>query len=138
MAWYCRTHFGIVEIIIPASGSWAISTTMIAATAWALSSSMRPPRQRPMDRATALQMELFAFRKGPGATAASSDVTFDMTIAKDNAAEEGSIAGPSWSRFPHEQRNGPRLFSLQQGKPLPHSNAHASDDVHPTTFIVIA
>jgi FtsP/CotA-like multicopper oxidase with cupredoxin domain len=68
----------------------------------------------------------------PGATAASPDVTFDMTFAKDNAAEDGfnrwTINGVA---FPMTNEMVPASFHLQQGKRYRIRMRNASDDIHP-------
>jgi FtsP/CotA-like multicopper oxidase with cupredoxin domain len=68
----------------------------------------------------------------PGTTAASPDVTFDMTFAKDNAAEEGfnrwTINGVA---FPITNEMVPASFHLQQGKCYRIRMRNASDDIHP-------
>jgi len=94
------------------------------ATAWALSSSTPAAPAKPNgSRHRPSKWNYSRFAK-PGATAASPDVTFEMTFAKDNAAEEGfnrwTINGVA---FPMDQRNDPRLFSFAAGQALPHSNA---------------
>ncbi|HEX7697277.1 MAG TPA: multicopper oxidase domain-containing protein, partial [Candidatus Acidoferrum sp.] len=68
----------------------------------------------------------------PGATAASPDVTFEMTFAKDNAAEEGfnrwTINGVA---FPMTKEMVPASFHLQHGKRYRIRMRNASDDIHP-------
>jgi FtsP/CotA-like multicopper oxidase with cupredoxin domain len=67
----------------------------------------------------------------PG-TSAASDETFDMTFAKDNAAEEGfnrwTINGAS---YPMTGEIAPAMFHLQQGKRYRIHMRNASDDIHP-------
>ena len=67
-----------------------------------------------------------------GATAASPDVTFEMTFAKDNAAEEGfnrwTINGVA---FPMTNEMVPASFHLQHGKRYRIRMRNASDDIHP-------
>jgi FtsP/CotA-like multicopper oxidase with cupredoxin domain len=67
-----------------------------------------------------------------GATAASPDVTFDMTFAKDNAAEEGfnrwTINGVAY-RMTSER--APASFHLERGKRYRIRMRNASDDIHP-------
>ena len=67
-----------------------------------------------------------------GATASSSDETFDMTFAKDNAAEDGfnrwTINGAS---YPMTGEPIPAAFHLKQGKRYRLRMRNASDDIHP-------
>jgi FtsP/CotA-like multicopper oxidase with cupredoxin domain len=67
-----------------------------------------------------------------GATAASPDETFDMTFAKDNAAEEGFNR---WTTngvaYPMTSEMAPAAFHLQQGKRYRIRMRNASDDIHP-------
>jgi FtsP/CotA-like multicopper oxidase with cupredoxin domain len=67
-----------------------------------------------------------------GATAASPDETFEMTFAKDNAAEEGfnkwRINGIA---YPMAQEMVPASFHLKQGKRYRIRMRNASDDIHP-------
>lgn len=71
----------------------------------------------------------------PGATAAAPDEIFDMTFAKENAAEEGfnrwTINGVA---FPTNGMFGelvPAAFHLKQGKRYRLRLHNASDDIHP-------
>jgi FtsP/CotA-like multicopper oxidase with cupredoxin domain len=68
----------------------------------------------------------------PGATAPPSDETFEITFAKDNAAENGfnrwTINGAS---YPMVQGIAPASFHLQQGKRYRLRMRNASDDIHP-------
>ena len=71
----------------------------------------------------------------PGATAPAPDETFDMTFAKDNAADAGfnrwTINGAA---FPMEEMLGKResaTFHLKQGKRYRVRMRNASDDIHP-------
>ena len=68
----------------------------------------------------------------PGAAAAEPDETFDMTFAKDNAAEEGfnrwTINGVS---YPLNQMMAPAAFHLHEGKRYRIRMRNASDDIHP-------
>ena len=68
----------------------------------------------------------------PGATAATPDKTFDMTFAKENAAEEGfnrwTINGAS---FPMIREIVPASFHLKQGKRYRLRMHNSSDDIHP-------
>jgi FtsP/CotA-like multicopper oxidase with cupredoxin domain len=71
----------------------------------------------------------------PGSTAPAPDDTFDMTFAKDNAAEQGfnrwTINGTA---FPMEGMVGKRVpasFHLRQGKRYRLRMRNASDDIHP-------
>ncbi len=67
-----------------------------------------------------------------GAVAASPDESFDMTFAKDNAAEEGfnrwTING---TVYPMVQAIAPVSFHLKQGKRHRLRMRNASDDIHP-------
>ena len=71
----------------------------------------------------------------PGASAPIPDQTFEMTFAKDNAADDGfnrwTINGVA---FPTEGMSGksvPATFHLKQGKRYRLSLRNASDDIHP-------
>jgi FtsP/CotA-like multicopper oxidase with cupredoxin domain len=68
----------------------------------------------------------------PGAAAAAPDETFDMTIAKENAAEEGfnrwNINGVA---YPMTEGIVPASFHLRQGKRYRIRMHNASDDIHP-------
>jgi FtsP/CotA-like multicopper oxidase with cupredoxin domain len=68
----------------------------------------------------------------PGATAPPSDETFEMTFAKDNAAEEGfnrwTINGVA---YPMASEPAPATFHLKQGKRYRLRMRNASDDIHP-------
>jgi len=72
-----------------------------------------------------------AFSK-PGAKAAAPDEMFDMTFAKDNAAEEGfnrwTINGVA---YPMTGEVQPPSFHLNQGKRYRIRMRNASDDIHP-------
>ena len=67
-----------------------------------------------------------------GTTAPQPDETFEMTFAKDNAAEEGfnrwTINGVS---FPMTGERSPASFHLKQGKRYRLRMRNASDDIHP-------
>ena len=67
-----------------------------------------------------------------GAPATPPDETFDMTFAKDNAAEEGfnrwTINGVA---YPMSNKMAPALFHLKQGKRYRLKLRNASDDIHP-------
>jgi hypothetical protein len=67
-----------------------------------------------------------------GATAPEPDETFDMTFAKDNAAEEGfnrwTINGIA---YPMSNEMAPASFHLKQGKRYRLRMRNASDDIHP-------
>ena len=67
-----------------------------------------------------------------GATAPSPDETFEMTFAKDNAAEEGfnrwTINGIA---YPMAQEMVPASFHLKQGRRYRIRMRNASDDIHP-------
>lgn len=66
------------------------------------------------------------------ATAPSPDETFEMTFAKDNAAEEGfnrwTINGVA---FPMSSHMVPASFHLKQGRRYRIRMRNASDDIHP-------
>jgi FtsP/CotA-like multicopper oxidase with cupredoxin domain len=68
----------------------------------------------------------------PGGTAPSADDTFEMTFAKDNAAEEGfnrwTINGMA---YPMTNEVVPASFHLKQGKRYRLRMRNASDDIHP-------
>jgi FtsP/CotA-like multicopper oxidase with cupredoxin domain len=71
----------------------------------------------------------------PGATAPAPDETFDMMIAKDNAAEEGfnrwtinGVAFPTGGMF---GKMAPATFHLRRGKRYRIRMRNASDDIHP-------
>jgi FtsP/CotA-like multicopper oxidase with cupredoxin domain len=68
----------------------------------------------------------------PGATAPSADETFEMTFAKDNAAEEGfnrwTMNGVA---YPMTSKAVPPAFHLRQGKRHRLRMRNASDDIHP-------
>jgi FtsP/CotA-like multicopper oxidase with cupredoxin domain len=67
-----------------------------------------------------------------GATAAPPDETFQMTFAKDNAAEEGfnrwTIDGVA---YPMTQTVAPAMLHLKKGKRYRLHMRNASDDIHP-------
>lgn len=67
-----------------------------------------------------------------GATAAPPDETFEMTLTKDNAAEEGfnrwSINGVA---YPMSNVMIPASFHLKEGKRYRIRMRNASDDIHP-------
>jgi FtsP/CotA-like multicopper oxidase with cupredoxin domain len=67
-----------------------------------------------------------------GATAASPDETFEMLIAKDNAAEGGfnrwTINGAA---YPMTEKIVPASFHLRQGKRYRIRMRNESDDIHP-------
>ena len=67
-----------------------------------------------------------------GATAASPDETFEMNVAKDNAAERGfnrwTINGVA---YPMIQQPTAAMFHLKQGKRYRLRMRNASDDIHP-------
>ena len=71
----------------------------------------------------------------PGAYAPAADETFDMTFAKDNAAEEGfnrwTINGVA---YPMSNEMVPASFHLKQGKRYRIRMRNASDDIHPIHF----
>ncbi len=68
----------------------------------------------------------------PGATAPPPDQTFEMTFAKDNAAEAGfnrwTINGAA---YPMTGMEMPASFHLKQGKRYRVRMKNASDDIHP-------
>jgi FtsP/CotA-like multicopper oxidase with cupredoxin domain len=67
-----------------------------------------------------------------GGTAAPPDETFQMTFAKDNAAEEGfnrwTINGVA---YPMTQTEAPAMFHLKKGKRYRLLMRNASEDIHP-------
>jgi FtsP/CotA-like multicopper oxidase with cupredoxin domain len=67
-----------------------------------------------------------------GAASALADETIDMTLAKDNAAEEGfnrwTINGTA---YPMSNESRPASFHLKQGKRYRIRMRNASDDIHP-------
>src|SRR5713101_5853371 len=67
-----------------------------------------------------------------GATAPAADETFEMTFAKENAAEEGfnrwTINGVA---YPMTGEPAPATFHLKQGKRYRLRMRNASDDIHP-------
>ena len=67
-----------------------------------------------------------------GAKAPGPDQTFDMTFAKDNAAEEGfnrwTINGAA---YPMTGETAPAAFHLSEGKRYRIRMKNASDDIHP-------
>jgi FtsP/CotA-like multicopper oxidase with cupredoxin domain len=71
------------------------------------------------------------FAKG-GAKASPPDQTFEMTFAKDNAAEEGinrwTINGVA---YPMTGESAPAAFHLSEGKHYRIRMKNASDDIHP-------
>jgi FtsP/CotA-like multicopper oxidase with cupredoxin domain len=68
----------------------------------------------------------------PGTAAPPADETFEMTFAKDNAAEEGfnrwTINGMA---YPMTSAPSPAPFHLRQGKRYRLKMRNASDDIHP-------
>jgi FtsP/CotA-like multicopper oxidase with cupredoxin domain len=68
----------------------------------------------------------------PGATAAPADETFEMTFAKDNAAEDGfnrwTINGTS---FPMDRDRATASFRVTRGKRYRIRMRNESDDIHP-------
>ena len=68
----------------------------------------------------------------PGATAPPPDETFEMTFAKDNAAEEGfnrwTINGVA---YPMTGDSAPATLHLKQGRRYRLLMRNASDDIHP-------
>jgi FtsP/CotA-like multicopper oxidase with cupredoxin domain len=68
----------------------------------------------------------------PGASAPPPDDTFEMTFAKDNAAEEGfnrwTINGVA---YPMSNEMVPASFHVKQGKRYRIRMRNASDDIHP-------
>ena len=67
-----------------------------------------------------------------GSTSGTADETFEMTFAKDNAAEEGfnrwTINGVA---YPMRGAMSPATFHVQQGKRYRIRMRNASDDIHP-------
>jgi FtsP/CotA-like multicopper oxidase with cupredoxin domain len=74
----------------------------------------------------------YALFARPGVSASAPDETFDMTFAKDNAAEEGfnrwTINGIA---YPMSNETAPASFHLEQGKRYRIRMRNASDDIHP-------
>ena len=67
-----------------------------------------------------------------GASAAAPDETFDMTFAKENAAEAGFNRWTiNASAYPMSQGTVPASFHLKQGKRYRLRMRNASDDIHP-------
>ncbi len=68
----------------------------------------------------------------PGSTSSDADETFEMTFAKDNAADEGfnrwTINGVA---YPMTGEVMPAAFHVQQGKRYRIHMRNASDDIHP-------
>ena len=68
----------------------------------------------------------------PGSPSTDADETFEMTFAKDNAAEEGfnrwTINGVA---YPMTGDVMPAAFHVQQGKRYRIRMRNASDDIHP-------
>jgi FtsP/CotA-like multicopper oxidase with cupredoxin domain len=68
----------------------------------------------------------------PGASAPAPDETFEMTFAKDNAAEEGfnrwTINGVA---YPMTSESVPAAFQLKQGRRYRIHMRNSSDDIHP-------
>ena len=68
----------------------------------------------------------------PGATAPAPDETFEMTFAKDNAAEQGfnrwTINGLA---YPMTQAMAPATFHLHEGRRYRVHMRNQSDDLHP-------
>jgi len=68
----------------------------------------------------------------PDVSALEPDETFEMTFAKDNAAEEGfnrwTINGVA---YPMSNETAPASFHLKQGKRYRLRMSNASDDIHP-------
>ncbi len=68
----------------------------------------------------------------PGATAPPADETFEMTFAKDNAADEGfnrwTINGVA---YPMTSESAPAAFHLKEGKRYRLRMRNTSDDIHP-------
>jgi FtsP/CotA-like multicopper oxidase with cupredoxin domain len=82
-------------------------------------------------RPTPFHWNYTRFAKG-GASASTPDETFDMTFAKENAADEGfnrwTING---APYPMAQGIVPASFHLKQGKRYRLRMHNASDDIHP-------
>ena len=68
----------------------------------------------------------------PGASGSVPDETFEMTFAKDNAAEEGfnrwTING---APYPMTAETAPRSFHLKEGRRYRIRMRNSSDDIHP-------
>ena len=107
---------------------------MIAVTAWASWWNTPVTRAKPQWTAPPnVPLELRAFRLNPARAVTAPDETFDMTFAKDNAAEDGfnrwTINGVA---FPMTNSHGqPASFHLKQGKRYRIRMRNASDDIHP-------
>jgi FtsP/CotA-like multicopper oxidase with cupredoxin domain len=71
----------------------------------------------------------------PGATAPEPDETFEMTFAKDNAADEGfnrwTVNGVPFPMRTMFDNTVPAMFHLKQGKRYRLRLRNASDDIHP-------
>jgi len=74
----------------------------------------------------------FGNKSGPQSNAPNPDAIFDMTFAKDNAAEGGFNR---WTindvAYPMTSAPAPASFHLQQGKRYRVRMRNASDDIHP-------
>jgi FtsP/CotA-like multicopper oxidase with cupredoxin domain len=68
----------------------------------------------------------------PGASAAIPDETFEMTFAKNNAAEGGfNLWTINGTPYPMAQEIAPASFHLKQGRRFRLRMRNASDDIHP-------
>ena len=87
---------------------------------------------KPHWAAPALSKWSYARFAKPSASAPAPDETFDMTFAKDNAAEEGfnrwTINGVA---YPMSNESAAASFHLKQGKRYRLRMHNASDDIHP-------
>ena len=85
-----------------------------------------------VDSAEAVPLELFAFCAKLARLRLQPDQTFDMTFAKDNAAEDGFNR---WTindaAYPMTEGVIPASFHLKQGKRYRIRMRNASDDIHP-------
>src|SRR6266581_3243598 len=105
---------------------------MIVGTVWALSSSTQAARAKRNGFAPPpFKWNYTRFAKA-SATAPPPDETFDMTFAKENAAEEGfnrwTINGVA---YPMTDDMVPASFHLKQAKRYRIRMRNASDDIHP-------
>jgi FtsP/CotA-like multicopper oxidase with cupredoxin domain len=68
----------------------------------------------------------------PGASAPAPDETFEMTLAKDNAAHEGfNLWTINGTAYPMNETVVPASFHLKQGRRYRLRIRNASDDIHP-------
>ena len=95
-----------------------------------------PIGQAPVGRSSAIPVELHEVRQ-IDALRPRTDETFDMTFAKDNAAEEGfnrwTINGVA---YPMAGEMAPASFHLHKGRRYRLRMRNESDDLHPIHFTV--